>query len=157
MTTLRPHPDTPTTAPPPAEGDFATPRNTESAAANACVLSRTAVDEANETWILLHDGDLLTAFVDIIDCGHELWISDIAVHPDYRSRGLASRLLNAVIHENPGAHIALSCSAFTVEDVGEWPRGAAGLTTEALAAWYTRYGFSSDPHEDDADRMTRAG
>ncbi|MFE7328051.1 GNAT family N-acetyltransferase [Streptomyces sp. NPDC057565] len=133
------------------------PRNTESATANACVLTRKTDDEANETWFLLHDGDLLTAFVDIIDCGHELWITDIAVHPDYRSRGLASLLLNAVIHENPGADIALSCSAFTVEDLGEWPRGVAGLTTEALAAWYTRYGFRSDPNEDAADRMARVG
>ncbi|MET8816659.1 GNAT family N-acetyltransferase [Streptomyces sp. NPDC004549] len=132
-------------------------RNTDSAAAHACVLTHKTDDEANETWLLLHDGDLLTAFVDISDCGHELWITDIAVHPDYRGRGLASRLLNAVIHENPGADIALSCSAFTVDDLGELPRGVAGLPTEALAAWYTRYGFRSAPNEDAADRMARVG
>ncbi|MET7490658.1 GNAT family N-acetyltransferase [Streptomyces sp. NPDC005538] len=130
------------------------PKSAESAAADAYALTRETDDEANEAWLLLHDGDLLIAFVDIIDCGHELWITDIAVHPDYRGRGLASRLLSAVIHENPGSDIALSCCAITV-DLREWPKGVAGLPTEALAAWYARYGFRSDPNEDAEDRMAR--
>ncbi|WP_405968896.1 GNAT family N-acetyltransferase (plasmid) [Streptomyces sp. NBC_00015] len=130
------------------------PKSAVPAAADTYALTRETVDEANEAWLLLHDGDLLIAFVDIIDCGHELWITDIAVHPDYRGHGLASRLLNAVIHENPGSDIALSCCAITV-DLWEWPKGIAGLPTEALAAWYARYGFRPDPNEDTEDRMAR--
>ncbi|MFI5864544.1 GNAT family N-acetyltransferase [Streptomyces sp. NPDC051546] len=132
------------------------PPSTVPSATDAYALTRKSEEEANETWLLLHDEDLLIAFVDIVDRGHELWITDIAVHPDYRGRGLASRMLNAVIHENPGADIALACCAFTVDDLGEWPSGVAGLPTEALAAWYARYGFRLDPSEDAADRMARA-
>jgi GNAT superfamily N-acetyltransferase len=97
----------------------------------------------------------LIAFVDIIDCGYELWITDIAVQPDYRSRGLASRLLNSVIHENSGSDIALACCAITM-DLQEWPKDAGGLPTEALAAWYARHGFRSAPIENAEDRMVRA-
>ncbi|MFC8021935.1 GNAT family N-acetyltransferase [[Kitasatospora] papulosa] len=121
---------------------------------NAYPLTRRADDDANEAWLLLHDGDLLIAFVDIVDRGYELWITDIAVHPDYRGRGLASRLLNSVIHENSGSDIALSCCAMTM-DLQEWPKDAGGLPTEALAAWYARHGFRSDPDEDAEDRMLR--
>jgi GNAT superfamily N-acetyltransferase len=63
----------------------------------------------------------LIAFVDIIDCGHELWITDIAVNPGYRGRGLASRLFKAVIYENSSADIALACCAITM-DLQECPR-----------------------------------
>ncbi|MFF1678334.1 GNAT family N-acetyltransferase [Streptomyces sp. NPDC058256] len=130
------------------------PTPSASAATDAYALTHKTDDEANETWLLLHDGDLLIAFVDIVDRGFELWITDIAVHPDYRGRGLASRLLNAVIHGNPGSDIALSCCAITV-DLWEWPQGVAGLPTEALAAWYARYGFGPAPHENAKDRMAR--
>ncbi|MER5617681.1 GNAT family N-acetyltransferase [Streptomyces sp. NPDC002215] len=117
-------------------------------------LTRKADDDANEAWLLLHDGDLLIAFVDIVNCGYELWITDIAVHPDYRGRGLASRLLNGVIHDSPDSDIALSCSATTM-NLKEWPKDAGGLPNEALAAWYARHGFRSTPHEDDEGRMVR--
>ncbi|WP_440580918.1 GNAT family N-acetyltransferase [Streptomyces sp. PT19] len=115
-------------------------------------LTRRADDDANESWLLLHNGDLLIAFAAIIDRGYELWITDIAVHPDYRGRGLASRLLNSVIHENSGSDIALSACAM---DLQEWPKDAGGLPTEALAAWYTRHGFRSDPDENAEARMVR--
>ncbi|MGW6145743.1 GNAT family N-acetyltransferase [Streptomyces sp. NPDC055140] len=130
------------------------PTPAESAATDAFALTRKTDDEANETWLLLHDGDLLIGFVDIIDRSFELWITDIAVHPDYRGRGLGSRLLNAVIHENPGSDIALSCCAITV-DLREWPQSVVGLPTEALAAWYARHGFRPVPHENAEDRMAR--
>ncbi|MFJ8696849.1 GNAT family N-acetyltransferase [Streptomyces roseolilacinus] len=76
------------------------------------------------------------------------------MHPDYRGRGLASRLLNSVIHENSGSDIALGCYAMTM-DLQEWPKDAGGLPTEALAAWYARHGFRSDPDEHTEHRMVR--
>ncbi|MDF3303049.1 GNAT family N-acetyltransferase [Streptomyces tropicalis] len=130
------------------------PQSTDSAVTDVYALTRKTDDEANETWLLLHDKDLLIAFVDIIDCGHELWVTDIAVNPGYRGRGLASRLLKAVIHENSSTDIALACCAITM-DLQEWPKDTGGLPTDALAAWYARHGFRPAPNEDAANRMTR--
>ncbi|MEU5959337.1 GNAT family N-acetyltransferase [Streptomyces sp. NPDC047525] len=127
----------------------------EPAGEDAYTLTRQTDEEANESWLLLHDGDLLIGFADIIDRGFELWLAEIAVHPDYRGRGLASRLLDAVVVENSGHAIALACDASPVDDLAEWPSEVAGLPTRLLAAWYDRHGFRPAPNEEAEARMVR--
>jgi predicted GNAT family acetyltransferase len=77
------------------------------------------------------------------DRGHDVWVLELTVHPDYRGRGHASALLDAVRVRNAGRVLALSCEPFHCT---AWPRTQLNdeLSTDALAAWYTRHGFHPD-------------
>ncbi|MFZ3557123.1 GNAT family N-acetyltransferase [Streptomyces sp. BH055] len=101
-----------------------------------------------ETWLLLRDQDsALIAYLDVVDCGDELWVMEIGVRPEHRGRGHAARLLRTLIEEHPRDQIALSCGSFSPDHV--WKGAAAGLADEQLAAWYARHGFRPDPREDE--------
>lgn len=73
-----------------------------------------------------------------------VWIEEIAVRPERRGQGLASRLLDAVIekfgHREPG----LSCFPFVPYARPVRP----GLDRERLLAWYGRRGFVIDEYDE---------
>lgn len=108
---------------------------------------READPDTNETWLLLRLDDpevdyIEVGYIDIAGCSDELWIMEVAIHPAFRGRGFATRLLKSVIEENPIAQIALSCSPFTPSS--SWPKEPEDLSEGALASWYARHGFRDD-------------
>ncbi|UQA96717.1 GNAT family N-acetyltransferase [Streptomyces halobius] len=107
----------------------------------------------NETWLLLRLGDRFVGYLDVIDCGDELWVMEVGVHPDHRGHGHGTRLLKALLDGNPGSQIALSCGSFAPGHV--WRRAPEGLTDPVLAAWYARHGFRLEPDDEDGRRMVR--
>ncbi|MFD4795085.1 GNAT family N-acetyltransferase [Streptomyces anulatus] len=116
---------------------------------------RTSDPDTNEMWHRVYAGELLIAYVDVVELSEELWIEELAVHPAYRGAGQATTLLRAVLDERPDAQFALSCGGFK-PSVREWlPTPSAGLPDTALAAWYGRHGFRPDPGSGKNCRMVR--
>ncbi|MFE0058732.1 GNAT family N-acetyltransferase [Streptomyces sp. NPDC059003] len=108
---------------------------------------------SKETWLLLRVGSALVAYLDVIDCGDELWVMEVGVHPHHRGRGYGTRLLKTLLDDNPDAQVALSCSSFAPGHV--WRHAPEGLPDPALTAWYTRHGFRPDGDDEDSRRMVR--
>ncbi|WSK92604.1 GNAT family N-acetyltransferase (plasmid) [Streptomyces sp. NBC_01278] len=104
-------------------------------------------------WLLLRTGTDLIGYLNVLDCGNELWVMEIAVHPGHRGHGHGTYLLRTLLDENPDAQIALSCGSFAPEHA--WRRAPEGLPDAALAAWYVRHGFRPDIREGEDRRMVR--
>lgn len=102
----------------------------------------------------LNDGGRCVGYATTIDRGFEVWLLEIAVHPQRRRRGLGTRLLTGVLEYHRGRVVALSCTPFRSP---MWPRSrkASGLPAEVLAVWYARNGFHAEP-EDLPSRMVLA-
>ncbi|MER6982601.1 GNAT family N-acetyltransferase [Streptomyces carpinensis] len=116
-------------------------------------LRLTRETDDNELWLLLRLNGLLIGYLQVIDCGHELWVMEIGVHPEHRGHGHGTRLLRALLDENPSAQIAGSCGSFAPDHV--WRRARTGMPDTALAAWYERHGFRPDRDDEDSRRMVR--
>jgi len=43
------------------------------------------------------DGDKLIGYIGMLDLGEETEITNVAVHPDYRRRGIASKLISEIL------------------------------------------------------------
>ncbi|MCZ1012344.1 GNAT family N-acetyltransferase [Streptomyces lydicus] len=107
----------------------------------------------NESFLLLYRDKTLVGYLEVIDCGDELWVMEIGVHPGHRGRGYGTRLLQDLLNKHPNAQIALSSSAFDPDHI--WRQARAGLPDRALTAWYQRHGFSPDSNDEDSHRMVR--
>ncbi|GHG80769.1 GNAT family N-acetyltransferase [Streptomyces griseocarneus] len=119
--------------------------------ASAPLLVRETDD--NETWLLLYLGDTLVGYLNAIDCGDELWVMEVSVHPAHRGHRHGTHLLKALLNENPVSQIALSCDSFTPDHL--WRHAPEGLAEPALAAWYPRHGFRPEADDEDSHRMVR--
>lgn len=107
----------------------------------------------NETFLLLYLDQTLVGYLEAIDCGHELWVMEIGVHPGHRGRRYATRLLRNLLDNHPETQIALSASSFAPNHV--WRRAPVGLPYNDLSAWYERHGFRPDGDDEDSSHMTR--
>ncbi|MDE1675110.1 GNAT family N-acetyltransferase [Nocardia gipuzkoensis] len=76
------------------------------------------------------------------DAGDEIWIDEIAVHPDYRERGIGTVLIEAVLTHHTGRAFALSCEPYNPV---VWTDPDAdiigGMGWDDLFDWYAGYGF----------------
>lgn len=106
--------------------------------------------ELNEERFDLQIGGGSVGYAATIDCGHEIWIAELWVHPGHRGQGLAASLLDAVFARHVGHVLALAPEPFEEHDRTGAP-APAGPTADELAAWYARLGF----RRDGASRMVR--
>ncbi|MEU1372011.1 GNAT family N-acetyltransferase [Streptomyces sp. NPDC005803] len=118
------------------------------------MLTREIYEQDMETWYLMHEGELLTGYVKVLDGDDEIDVSEIGVHPEHRRQGLASTLLKTVLADYPDAPIVASLQPF-VAQMEHWPFASPGLSLEELKAWFTRLGFQHAPNDIEYDRMRR--
>jgi GNAT superfamily N-acetyltransferase len=107
--------------------------------------------EQHEEQFELLMGSAVIAYVNVIDCGHEVWIAELRVHPDHRGNGHGTELLQAVFKHYPHRQLALSCTpiGWATE---QGPLPGAAMPAEVLARWYSRHGFRPDGEN---NRMVR--
>jgi GNAT superfamily N-acetyltransferase len=99
--------------------------------------------EDNEAHFALPSG---AGFANVIDEGTRVWVAEIWVRPEFRSAGLATVLLDAVVTRFGERVIALSPTPFMLSRGGSLPEGdSPGLSAAALASWYGRHGFRRGP------------
>jgi GNAT superfamily N-acetyltransferase len=91
--------------------------------------------EENEDQYQAGMDGVLVGWANVIDRGFEHWIAELWTEPDFRRRGIATALLDAVIADRH--RIALSATPFDPD----------GMTVDELAAWYGRRGFQPDGAE----------
>ncbi|MFF5968233.1 GNAT family N-acetyltransferase [Streptomyces collinus] len=92
------------------------------------------------------DGERI-AYACVMQCRGFAWLEEIAVHPDHRGRGLASRLLTAALEKFGTQQVGLSCEVFDPA----FPVHRPGLDADQLHAWYRRHGFQPE----DGRNLTR--
>lgn len=80
------------------------------------------------------------AYACVMQFGGFAWLEEVAVHPDHRGQGLATRLLTEVIAELGSQELRLCCEVFPPD----WDVHRPGLDVDQLRAWYGRYGFQPD-------------
>jgi ribosomal-protein-alanine N-acetyltransferase len=78
-------------------------------------------------WVL-RDDDRITAYLCLWEIGDELHVTNIAVHPTHRRRGLARRLLGAILEDGRTRHLR----AVTLE---------VRPTNDEARALYESFGF----------------
>jgi GNAT superfamily N-acetyltransferase len=111
---------------------------------------RKACPELHEERFDLYLGGRSVGDATTIDCGHEVWIAELYMHPDHRGRGLATSLLEAIFCRHAGRVLALAAAPFERSERSP-ARPAKMLSADELAAWYGRHGF----HRDGGHRMVR--
>ncbi|MDQ0762021.1 GNAT family N-acetyltransferase [Streptomyces canus] len=85
------------------------------------------------------DGERI-AYACVMQCHGFAWLEEIAVHPDHRGHGLATRLLVAAIDRFGRQQLGLGCEVFQPA----FPVKRTGLDADQLRAWYGRHGFEPD-------------
>jgi [ribosomal protein S18]-alanine N-acetyltransferase len=78
-------------------------------------------------WVL-REGDRVAAYLCLWEIGDELHVTNIAVHPAHRRRGLARRLLRAILEDGRSRHLR----AVTLE---------VRPTNDEALALYESFGF----------------
>jgi GNAT superfamily N-acetyltransferase len=78
----------------------------------------------------------------VTDQGDEVFIDEIAVHPDYRGRGIGTVLLETVLTHHTGRAFALDCEPYNPE-VWTDPDSdtIGGMGWDDLLDWYATRGF----------------
>jgi len=78
-------------------------------------------------------------------CGNSVYLMKITTRPEMRGNGHASQLLGMICDaaDVHGIELFLEAEWFPAFDED----ADAGLTIEALADWYWRFGFRGDPDE----------
>ncbi|MET8772943.1 MULTISPECIES: GNAT family N-acetyltransferase [unclassified Streptomyces] len=95
----------------------------------------------------LRTREAVVGYLEALD-GDSVWVCHIGVDPQYRGRGYATRLLQAVLAFRADAPIGLAAAPFP-----SWRE--PGLTHDGLRAWYVRHGFHPEPRREDPYRMIR--
>lgn len=120
-------------------------------ATTASPIRYTPVDRKHEHWFEIFDNGERIAFAQAEQCTGSVWIMELAVHPENRGHGLATRLLTAVIDRLGGQDLELSASPFTPD----WKPADQGLDREQLLAWYGRHGFQAAENPQESGHMLR--
>ncbi|MGH2829969.1 MAG: GNAT family N-acetyltransferase [Actinomycetota bacterium] len=96
-----------------------------------------SVLERSLTWIAAFDGERLTGFANVAwDGGVHAFLLDLTVHPDYRHRGIGTRIVKealAATAEHPGLEWMHVDSAATLMDKLYLPAGFS--PTDAGLVW----------------------
>ncbi|MGV9836666.1 GNAT family N-acetyltransferase [Nocardia niigatensis] len=100
--------------------------------------------------------DRCVGYARVTDHGDEIWIDEIAVHPEHREQGIGTRLLDAVLTHHAGRRIALSCDPYNPEIWTDPDTDTiGGMGWHHLTGWYTEHGFRAAPDRREICCMVR--
>lgn len=107
-------------------------------------LSLRRAPDSNEAIFSVRVEGQQLGYARVTDNDNEVWIDEIAVHPDRRENGIGTTLLTAVLSHYSGRAFALSCESYNPARWSDPDAEISGPSWHILEDWYRHHGFELD-------------